>query len=90
MGEEPDNLYVNATERENENNNSTMDTRINWDQDYEEGFVSCLNELGVPQAAYEGLARNGELMRGIAMATCFKITYHKNSWRDNWKELQEL
>ena len=28
-----------------------------------------MNELGVPQAAYGGLARNGELMRGIAMVT---------------------
>ena len=32
-----------------------------------------MNELGVPQAAYEELARNGELMRGITMETRINI-----------------
>ena len=50
-----------------------MDTRSNWDRTYEEGFVSQFNELGVPQAAYEGMARNRELLRGIAMASCIGI-----------------
>ena len=73
MGDEPNNITINAKEIENENNNSTMDQRSNWDQDYEEGFGSHLNELGVPQAVYEGLARNWEFMRGIAMATWINV-----------------
>ena len=44
-----------------------MDVRSLWETSYEDDYFSLLNELGVPEAAYEGLARNGELMRIIAM-----------------------
>ena len=37
-------------------------------------LVSCLNELGVPQETYEGLSRNKELLRSMAMASCRGIS----------------
>ena len=45
-----------------------MDARSVWERSYEDDYVSLLNQLGVPEAVYEGLARNSEMMRGIAMA----------------------
>ena len=39
-----------------------MNARSLWERSYEHDAVSLLNELGVPEAAYEGLARNGELI----------------------------
>ena len=50
-----------------------MDTRTNWDRAYDVGFVTYLNELGVPLAAYQGLARSAELLRSMAMASCMGI-----------------
>ena len=50
-----------------------MDARSVWKRSYEDDHVSLLNELGVPEAAYEGLSRNDELMRGIAMVNPVNI-----------------
>ena len=50
-----------------------MDTRTNWDRAYEEGFVTHLNELGVPLAAYQGLARSRNLLRSMARVSCMGI-----------------
>ena len=73
MGEGLVNIYINVPERRYFNNNNSMKARSGWERSYEDDYVFLLNELGVPENTYEGLARNSELMRGIAMANHVNI-----------------